>query len=111
LRADLATDDLKIKFRSDLSFVRDHKQCFNPHEIEKLENLDQWLSATKDQNEIEQRRMSFFQFVMEYDRRKKKNFRSLFPEYREFLIAAKKSLLINYPKVPEKQDVLHWGER
>jgi len=58
---------------------------FNTWEINKLKALWHWIkSTTSDPKALQKSRSQFYQFFKEYDRRKEKDFHSVFPEYQDF---------------------------
>jgi organic radical activating enzyme len=89
LRADMATPQLIERLDSFLKLMSSLENPFTAHEISKLENLIDWVKAPQDEKTLNTRRNDFYRFVHEYDRRKKKNFLSIFPDYRDFYITCK----------------------
>jgi hypothetical protein len=64
---------------------------FTEHERTKLHNVLTWSLNHAESGDLDQGRRDFFSFIKEYDRRKNRNFISIYPEYREFLIECKKA--------------------
>lgn len=94
LRADIATPDLVSQLKGHLQKMKLHTDSFSPHEINKLQNLVQWVESRHESSKEPLRRSDFFRFINEYDRRKKRNFIDLFPEYKDFYIASKQAAFL-----------------
>lgn len=70
------------------------KVGFSIYDINKMERLVDWFKSTDvDNNELSERRVDFYEFVDEYDRRRGKNFLNSFPEYSKFYKTCKGSSL------------------
>jgi len=93
LCADLATNDLIEKLDSSVKFMKDNASYFNDHEIQKVANLQVRLLLKLDSKTLKQRRLDFFLFSLEYDRRKGKRFILSFPEYHHFYLECKMSYM------------------
>jgi pyruvate-formate lyase-activating enzyme len=76
---------------------------FNAYEMNKMRRLCDWLEAPKAIEELQDRSeklRDFVHFVTEYDRRKGRNFRQVFPDYTEFIEALARRFLKPRRKSP-----------
>lgn len=89
LRADIANAELTFKLEKILESIPVYRDVFSQHEINKIENLVQWVKSRQEAHLEPKRRSDFFRFINEYDKRKKSNFNQLFPEYKSFYISCK----------------------
>lgn len=88
LRADLADDELISRAASGLRKMKSFHEFFTSHEISKMENVLNWMQSKKDAKITSRDRSYFFLFIREYDKRKRKNFLQIFPNYKSFLLGS-----------------------
>ena len=94
LRADMANDDLISMLQNHLDFMKSEVRYFSEHEYKKLGNIVNWAKSSAGGEKMNIRRSDFFRFINEFDRRKKKKFIEIFPEFKSFYIEAKKSAFL-----------------
>jgi organic radical activating enzyme len=99
LRANIASPDLIKKLTDDLELMKSmmithQSQGFNDHEINKLQRIVNWINEGETASLVNEYRSDFYNFVLEYDRRKGMNFLQTFPELSSFFVMAKKSSIL-----------------
>ncbi len=94
LRADMADDALLARLEGFIYKMKEHEgRGFSEHEIRKLENVAAWARRRGNGPAVRRQRSDFFRFIREYDRRKNRSFLEIFPEFRDFWIECKASIL------------------
>ena len=93
LRADLADQEMKAKWKLVLNKMESH-ELFSEHERTKARAADAFIHRPKTPEFLSQHRGDFYRFVTEYDRRKSLDFRKAFPKYQNFLNRCYKEALV-----------------
>lgn len=99
LRANIANAVLIEKLNQDLELMKSlgwHGEIvgYNDHEINKLQRIVNWVNGGETAPLTHEYRSDFYHFVLEYGRRKGKDFISTFPEMASFFTEAKKSAIL-----------------
>lgn len=102
LRANNATDEMKIEMEESFDYMKKNSEFFNIHEINKFSNVLNWVKAEQNDSNLLGGRADFFRFTKEYDKRKKKDLYKTFPEYADFFKVCKIAAL---DKVIKENDV------
>jgi hypothetical protein len=64
--------------------INGYGRGFSEHEIGKMRRLLDFMSVPNDINKTRAAQSDFFRFIVEYDKRRGKEFKKVFPEMSEF---------------------------
>jgi MoaA/NifB/PqqE/SkfB family radical SAM enzyme len=99
LRANIANTSLIDKLNKDLELMKSLRWNgdtigFNDYEVNKLQRIVNWVNGGETAPLTYEYRSDFYYFVVEYSKRKGKDFHHIFPEMASFFTEAKKSAIL-----------------
>ncbi|MCB0368709.1 MAG: hypothetical protein KDD45_04495, partial [Bdellovibrionales bacterium] len=93
LRADITSKELKKISLENFQYMKTNDLYFDEHEISKFKNIIDWTEREKPSLNKLKIKSDLFRFISEFDKRKRKKFIQIFPEYSDYLFDCKKSAM------------------